>query len=132
MKSNMKSSQEVRMNRSGSVAKPAYAPSEICSVTPPAELTAPSLASGGDTLQDLISRMREAKRNRTRFHLTEGDCNRMCKNATERSIASGQVIIEEGAPITAVYRIKKGSVSLVKSNVKLYDLSVVYLLSQHL
>lgn len=105
--------------------KLAYAKSEISSVNPPAELTPPPQTSTGDTLQDLISRMREAKKNRTRFHLTESDCNRMCTNATELNMASGHLIVAEGELIKNVYRIKKGQVSLVKTGVKLYDLSAV-------
>eukprot|EP00026_Physarum_polycephalum_P005636 Phypoly_transcript_05671.p1 GENE.Phypoly_transcript_05671~~Phypoly_transcript_05671.p1 ORF type:complete len:536 (+),score=84.02 Phypoly_transcript_05671:209-1816(+) len=116
---------------SGEPLKVAYAKSEISSVEPPAGLQPPP-EDAIDGLQDLINRMREAKKNRTRFHLTEADCNRMCTNATELNVASGHLIVAEGAPITNVYRIKKGQVSLMKSGVKLYDLSVGHFLGESL
>lgn len=115
---------DLRSSSTDTVKLP-YAPSEISSVNPPAELTPAPQAGGGDTLQDLIARMRDAKKNRTRFHLTETDCTRMCTNATELSVAAGHLIVEEGATISNVYRIKKGLVSLVKGGVKLYDLPAV-------
>lgn len=106
------------------VQKFTYAKSEVSSVDPPALLQAPSDASC-DTLQDLVSRIRETKKMRTRFHLTETDCNLMCRSSTELTFAAGDVIVKEGQTITQVYRIKKGTVSLVKGETKLYDLTAV-------
>lgn len=101
------------------------------SVNAPISLTLPS-QSCTDNLQDLLARMREAKKNRTRFHLTETDCSLMCTNSSELLFAAGQVIAEEGAPISAVYRIKKGLVSLVKSGTKVYDISVGHFIGEGL
>lgn len=112
------------MRTSSDQVRFAYAKSEATSVNPPALLQCPT-SPACDTLQDLMARIRETKKMRTRFHLTETDCSLMCTTSTDLSFSNGEVIIKEGEAITQVYRIKKGVVSLVKSGKKLYQLSVV-------
>jgi hypothetical protein len=98
----------------------------IESVPPPPELAPPPPATDLDTLQDLLQRRAEANKNRLLFHLTETDCNLICTNATELKYTAGQVISTAGDVIKAIYRIKSGKVSLMKGEVKLYDLPQVY------
>lgn len=94
------------------------------SVPPPKEL-ALQVPANTDTLQDLLQRREEARKNRLLFHLTESDCDRICTNSTEKRYTPGQVIVNEGEVISALYRIKSGKVSLMKGEVKLCDLPQV-------
>jgi hypothetical protein len=80
-----------------------------------------------DTVQDLVTRRREARQNRLRYHLTETDCVLLCTHGVDKYYQHGQVIAQEGQPIRAVYRIKSGRICLQKQGQRLYNLAPVYL-----
>ncbi len=94
----------------------------LASSVPPPPLAPPPPPPGTDALQDLLSRKQEAERNRARFHLTESDCNLILTNSTDYTYTGGQIIADEGQAINSVYRIKSGSVLLMKQGHKLYEL----------
>lgn len=62
----------------------------------------PAISQSVDTLQDLITRKREADKNKFKYHLTEADCNLLCSHGTAGTFTAGQVLVEVGAPLTKV------------------------------
>jgi hypothetical protein len=78
-----------------------------------------------DNLQDLIQRKREIQKNKTRFHLSEADCNLLLTNANEFHYKDRQVIVQEGQELPSVYRIKTGKVNIVKGGVPISVISQV-------
>lgn len=84
-------------------------------LNPPVLSFADPAAPALDNVQDLIRRKREIEKNKSKYHLTESDCNLILTNANEFSFSDGQVILEEGHENSSVYRIKSGIVSLSKS-----------------
>eukprot|EP00026_Physarum_polycephalum_P005790 Phypoly_transcript_05828.p1 GENE.Phypoly_transcript_05828~~Phypoly_transcript_05828.p1 ORF type:complete len:477 (+),score=27.30 Phypoly_transcript_05828:160-1590(+) len=75
-----------------------------------------------DTLQDLIHRRAEQRRNKLKYHLTEADGDLLCANGKELKFNGGHVIANQGAIVQAIYRIKCGTVSLIQGCDKVYDL----------
>lgn len=92
---------------------------------PPPPLAPLSPASSADTLHDLISRRKDAEKNKLKYHLTEKDCQLICTNAVDHMFVDGDVIAEAGQGIKNVYRLKAGRVTIVKAGVRLYDLQAV-------
>ncbi len=78
-----------------------------------------------NNLQDLLKRKRELEKNKTKYHLTEADCNLLLTNANEYSFNDGQVILEEGHESSSLYRIKSGKVILRKNGISFCELTQV-------
>ncbi len=78
-----------------------------------------------DNLQELLKRKREIEKNKTKLHLTEGDCNLLMTNADEFSYTDGQVIVNAGQEISSMYRLKYGKVKLMRDGKKVCELSQV-------
>jgi len=90
----------------------------------------PSPHDQGDTLHSFLQRRLEARKNNAKFHLTEEDCKLLCTNAKELKFNSGQVVVAEGAIFRQVYRIRCGTVSLVKEGVTLFELTKGYFIGE--
>lgn len=78
-----------------------------------------------DNLQDLIQRKREIQKNKSKFHLSEADCNLLLTNAREFHYKDQQVIVQEGQELPSVYRVKSGKVNIVKHGVTVSVISQV-------
>lgn len=71
-------------------------------VPAPPGLAPPTTSVPVDTMQDLITRKRDAERNKFKYHLTEADCNLLCTHGSTESFKAGDVLVEGGASVTKV------------------------------
>jgi hypothetical protein len=78
-----------------------------------------------DNLQDLLNRKREIQKNKSKFHLSEADCNLLLTNANEYYFKDKQIIVQEGQELPSVYRIKSGKVSITKDGKQISIISQV-------
>lgn len=85
----------------------------------------PTAPMATDNIQDLLKRKREAESNKRRFHLTEVDANLLLTNANEFSFEDGQVIGKAGDSLNAAYRVKSGTVVLMKDGKKFCEVNQV-------
>lgn len=85
-----------------------------------------------DNIQDLLRRKREIDLNKRRHHLTEAECNLLLTNANEFSFSDGLIIGRRGDSLTSAYRVKSGSIKLMRGDVQFCELKQVNTTSIHI
>jgi len=84
-----------------------------------------------NNIQDLLRRKREFERNKRRLHLTEADCSLLLTNANEFTFNDRQIIAQEGDALTSIYRVKHGTVVLMKDDLTICEFSQVCVHTTH-
>jgi hypothetical protein len=75
----------------------------------------------------LLQRKAELAKHKAKFTLTERDGSLLVTHATELHFADGQVIVESGHDIAAVYRVKAGKINIFRNGNQCCELSQVFI-----